>query len=112
MFDATVSGRREALEESVIEGELDTLTFARVEKKIAAQLAKVDEELQSITETLGADPLAAELTEDVIFADWWESASVEDKRRLTKLLMEIHIQPGKQGAKKFDPNRVKITWKT
>lgn len=104
--------RREALEESVIDGELDTSTFARVEKMIAAQLAKIDEELQQITETLGADPLAAELTEDVVFAEWWESASVEDKRRLTRLLMEIHILPGKQGARKFDPNRVKITWKT
>lgn len=104
--------RREALEESVIDGEIDTSTFARVEKKIAAQLARVDEELQKITETLGADPLAVELgAEDVIFADWWESASVEDKRRLTKLLMDIHIQAGKQGAKKFDPTRVKITWK-
>lgn len=104
--------RRESLEESVIDGELDASTFARVEKKIASQLAKIDEELQQITETLGADPLAAELTEDVIFADWWEQASVEDKRRLTKLLMDVHILPGKQGAKRFDPKRVKITWKS
>ena len=104
--------RREALEESVIDGEFDTSTFARVEKKSASQLAKIDEELQKITETLGADPLATELTEDVIFAEWWESASVEDRRRLTRLLMEIHVLPGKQGAEKFDPNRVKITWKT
>lgn len=104
--------RREALEESVIDGERDASTFARVEKKIAAQLAKVDEELQSITETLGADPLATELTEDVVFAEWWESASVEDKRRLTKLLMEICILPGNQGAKRFDPKRVQIDWKS
>ena len=52
------------------------------------------------------------MTEDVVFAEWWESASVEDKRRLTKLLMEIRILPGKQGAKRFDPKRVQIDWKS
>lgn len=66
--------------------------------------------MRELTTSHAADPLAVELADVPDFAKWWGGASVEDKRRLTRLLMEIHILPGKPGAKKFDPYRVKITW--
>ena len=108
---AALLSRREALEQSVVDGDMEVATFARLEKKIAEQLEVIDAELQEVTASMGADPLAAELNEDVDFAGWWEDASVEDKRRFTQQLMDIHILPGKHGAKSFDPTRVKITWK-
>lgn len=105
--------RREALEEQVVLGELDASTFARVERKIADQLTTIDSKLEGLSRSVSADSFAVELSEEgVTFVDWWEQASMEDRRRLTKLLMDIHVLPGKQGAKKFDPKRVQIDWKS
>ncbi|WKD56890.1 hypothetical protein CAPI_01580 [Corynebacterium capitovis DSM 44611] len=104
--------RREEVEEQVASGDVDVTVFARVEAKIADKLASIDSQLNTMTSSMGVDPLTTEITDGVDFGEWWEGASVEDKRRLTKLLMEIHILPGKLGAKKFDPTRVKITWKS
>lgn len=109
---AALLSRLEALDASVVDGDVDVLTFGRLETKIREQLASIDARLQEMTETMGADPLATELTEDVEFAQWWEGASIEDKRRLTNLLMEIRVFPGKPGAKKFDPKRVQVVWKS
>ena len=80
-------------------------------KKIEAQISGLDEDIRELTKNLDADPLAVELADGPDFAEWWGGASVEDKRRLARLLMDVHILPGRPGAKVFDPHRVKITWK-
>ncbi|MCX2163964.1 recombinase family protein [Corynebacterium auriscanis] len=103
--------RRESIEESVIAGNIDVDTFGRLENKIAKQVATIESRLAELTAVHDADPLAAELADASDFPEWWEGASVQDKRRLTRLLMEIHILPGRAGAKQFDPNRVQVTWK-
>ena len=103
--------KREQFEEVAINEEIDMSTFARMSKKIDAQIAAIDKKVHELTTSHDADPLAVELADGPNFAEWWEGASVEDKRRLTRLLMEIHVLPGKLGAKVFDPHRVKITWK-
>lgn len=86
-------------------------TFAHVSKKIEAQISAIDENMCELTTSREADPLAVEFAGGQDFTEWWSGASVEDKRRLTRLLMNIHILPGKPGAKRFDPHRVKITWR-
>ena len=96
---------------AIIAADIDISTFARVSKKIVGQISVIDEKMRELTTSREADPLATELADGPDFAEWWGSASVEDKRRLTQLLMEIHILPGKHGAKQFDPHRVKITWR-
>lgn len=103
--------KRERFEEVAIDEEIDMSTFARMSKKIDAQISAIDKEVHKLTASHDADPLAVELADGPDFAEWWSGASVENKRRLTRLLMEIHILPGKAGAKKFDPHRVKITWR-
>ncbi len=103
--------KREQFEEVALNEEIDMSTFARMSKKIDAQIAAIDKKLHKLMASHDADPLAVELADGPDFAEWWGSASVEDKRRLTRLLMEIRILPGKAGAKKFDPHRVKITWR-
>ena len=103
--------KREQFEEVALNEEIDMSTFARMSKKIESQIAAIDKEMRELTTSRDADPLAVELADGPDFAEWWGSASVEDKRRLTRLLMEIRILPGKAGAKKFDPHRVKITWR-
>lgn len=103
--------RREQIEEAIIAADVDMSTFARVSKKIEDQISTIDEKMRELTTSRDADPLAVELADGPDFAEWWSGASVEDKRRLTRLLMEIRILPGKAGAKKFDPHRVKITWR-
>lgn len=102
--------KREQIENSAIDEEIDMPTFVRMSKKIEAQIAGLDGKMRELTTSHAADPLAVELVDVPDFAKWWGGASVEDKRRLTRLLMEIRILPGKPGAKKFDPHRVKITW--
>ena len=103
--------KREQVEDAVIREDVDMSTFARVSKKIEVQIADLDETMRELTAGRDADPLAAELANGPDFAEWWRSASVEDKRRLTRLLMDIHILPGRLGAKTFDPQRVSITWR-
>lgn len=102
---------REQFEEVAINEEIDMSTFARMSKKIDAQIAVIDKKVHELAASHDADPLAVELADGPDFSEWWEGASVEDRRRLTRLLMEIHILPGKPGAKSFDPHRVKITWR-
>lgn len=103
--------KREQIEDAALNEDIDMATFARMSKKIEAQISGLDEDIRDLTTNLDADPLAVELAGGPDFAEWWGGASVEDKRRLTRLMMDIHIQPGKLGAKVFDPNRVKIRWK-
>lgn len=103
--------KREQFEEVSINGDIDMSTFTRMSKKIEARIAVIDKKVHELTASRDADPLAAELANGPDFAEWWRSASVEDKRRLTRLLMDIHILPGKAGAKTFDPQRVSITWR-
>lgn len=103
--------RREVLEESVIAGEIGSEIFGRLESKIAAKLTTIDDQVAELTTAHDADPLIVELADITEFGDWWRDASVEDKRRITRLLMEIHIRPGEHGAKHFNPKRVRITWK-
>ena len=103
--------KREQFEEVAINEDIDMSTFARMSKKIEDQISAIDKEVHKLTASHDADPLAVELANGPDFAEWWSGASVEDKRRLTRLLMEIYILPGKHGAKKFDPHRVKITWR-
>ena len=103
--------KREQVEDAVIREDVDMSTFARVSKKIEVQIADLDGTMRELTAGRDADPLAAELANGPDFAEWWRSASVEDKRRLTRLLMDIHILPGRLGAKTFDPQRVSITWR-
>lgn len=103
--------RREQIEEAVIAADVDITTFARLSKKIESQITAIDERMCELTTSREADPLAAEFSGSPDFGEWWSSASVEDKRRLTRLLMEIHILYAKPGTKKFDTQRVKITWK-
>src|SRR5699024_5223536 len=103
--------KREQFETVAINEEIDMSIFARMSKKIDAQIAAIDKKVRELTASHDADPLAVELADGPDFAEWWSGASVEDKRRLTRLLMEIHILSGKHGAKKFDPHRVKIAWR-
>lgn len=103
--------RREQIEEAVITADADVAAFTRVSKKIGEQLTALDKKMHDLANSRAVDPLAAELADGPDFGKWWDSASVEDKRRLTRLLMEIHILPGKHGAKQFDPHRVQIAWR-
>lgn len=103
--------KREQIEDAAINEDVEMSTFARMSKKIEAQISGLDEDIRELTKNLDADPLAVELADGPDFAEWWGGASVEDKRRLTRLLMDIHILPGRPGAKVFDPHRVKIRWK-
>lgn len=103
--------RREQVEDAVTSGEVDASTFARVSKKFEVKIAGLDNAIRELTASRDADPLAAELADGPDFVEWWRSASAEDKRRLTRLLMDIHILPGRLGAKTFDPQRVRITWR-
>ena len=103
--------RREQIENVLINEDVDFSMHVRLLKKMEKQLSEIDETLRDLAASQDADPLAIELVDGTDFAQWWSGASVEDKRRLVRLLMEIHILPGKQGAKGFDPHRVKITWK-
>ena len=85
--------RREQIEEAIIAADVDISTFARVSKKIEVQISVIDEKMRELTTSREADPLAIELADGPNFAEWWAGASVEDDRRLTRLLMKIHILP-------------------
>lgn len=104
--------RREVLEQQVVDGVLDTAVFPRLEAKFTAEIATIDDQVQKLTTTSTADPLLSDIAQAADFPAWWSSASIEDRRRLIKLLMTVHISKGKQGAKQFDPTRVKISWKS
>lgn len=109
---AELLARREELEQQVVDGAMDTSVFVRLENKFSQQIETTDAEIQELTTPTTADPILADIADAVEFPAWWAEASIEDQRRLTNLLMEIHITRGTPGAKSFEPERVKVTWKS
>lgn len=109
---AALLARREELEQHVVDGAMDTSAFVRLENKFSQQIEAVDVEVQELTMPTTADPILADIADAVDFPAWWVGASIEDQRRLVHLLMAIHITRGTPGAKSFEPERVKVVWKS
>lgn len=103
--------RREEVEEQMVMGEIDATAYARIENKVKEKIRVIDKKLEPLFALKESDPLAADLASVDNFSSWWKDATVEDQRRLTRLLMDISILPGRIGAKRFDPKRVQVTWK-
>lgn len=89
----TLLARSEQIEDVIITAAVDISPFARASKKIEDSMSAIDLKMREVTATREADPLTAELSGRPDIIEWWGSGSFEHKRRLTRLLMEIHPLP-------------------
>lgn len=101
--------RRDELEDAVAEGAVTVASFGRAIDRVETRLAAIDEKIATLSASSDAPPLAEIAAADSIEA-WWEGADLMRRRRLVDHLMTITVGPGRHGAKKFDPARLRVTW--
>lgn len=104
-----VLDRRDALEGAMVSGELDPATFIRVSGKLDEQIVDLDNRLAVLYER--EDRQLLDIPHGEYVRSWWEAVALESRRRLIDVLVELRVGPGAVGSKRFDPARVRITWK-
>lgn len=103
--------RRDELEEAVAEGTLAVAAFGRAVERVEARLAAIDEAIATLSASSDAPPLAEIATAESVETGWG-SADLMRRRRIVQHLMTITVGPGRHGAKKFDPDRLRVTWRS
>lgn len=103
-----------SFEQQAISGEVAPEVFGRVVTTLHDQLAEIVGEIEELTSTQtdSASSLLLSVPEQTSqIAQWWAELPLEQQRRLISSIVEIKILQGKQGAKKFDPRRIKAQFK-
>lgn len=102
--------RRDDLEEEAVAGRLAASVFSRLSSRIEADLADLDQRISDAATGPAPAVLDAARAPDV--RAWWANADARARRDVTAgAITRIDISPGRPGAKKFDPERISITWR-
>ncbi len=102
-----LEARRSALARMWAAGERDATEWAAARTELAEQERKLRDELRSIPAPVGrVDP--------ALIRDAWEDMNLDERREQISTYIErvtvIRALPG--AARRFDPDRIKITWRT
>ncbi len=107
---ADLLARRDELEEAVADGAMAVQSFSRAIERVEQRLIVIDETIATLSASADAPPLA-EIAAAENVGTWWASADLMRRRRIVDHLMTITVGPGRHGAKKFDSNRLRVTWR-
>lgn len=88
-------------------GHIDRRQLITSTKEIKAQLDAIAAEMPSVE----ASPIGG-LVSAVDVEAAWLGLDVETRRRVIGLLMEVVIHPAGRGARRFDPETVRLTWRS
>lgn len=103
--------RRDDLEEEAVAGRLAASVFSRLSSRIEADLAALDERIA--VQATGPSPAVLDAARAPDVRAWWTSADARARRDVTSaLISRIDVAPGRLGAKKFDPDRLTVVWRT
>jgi site-specific DNA recombinase len=86
-------------------------------KQMGIITARVNEDLEAVEKQMAglrSDNVLADRSgsPDVVRA-WWSAAGIEDRRAVIDALMFVHVDPVRKSApRKFDPQRIRVVWKT
>ncbi|MCZ4652722.1 recombinase family protein [Gordonia amicalis] len=98
------------LEAAVADGSTSVAAFGRAISRVEASLAEVQERVDALAQRSTASPLAGVVSVSDV-AGYWRRLDLNARRALVGALITVTAQPGKPGAKKFDPGRLQVTWK-
>ncbi len=101
--------RINGLEAELVAGNLDPAQFGRLNKALITKMEQLDTELAACAEDNTALSAIVAAGDDV--REWWVTAPLELKRSLLDAVARVYIIPERQGAKSFNPDKVRIDWK-
>lgn len=100
-------GRLDSFADAAAEGEVTASAFARIESRLLPQVADAERRA-----TAGASTPVAELvTADDVQAAW-DALSIESKRVVVRLLLEVTVNPSTVGTRRFNPEDIELRWKS
>ncbi len=100
--------RLDGLAEAFASGSIDAVQLGAGSKRLRPVLARDTAELAALAQA----PILAPLVGVADVRARWSALSVEDRREVIAQLMSITIDPAGRGARTFDPQSVRIAWRT
>jgi DNA invertase Pin-like site-specific DNA recombinase len=92
-------------------GELDRRAYKVASERNLTERRVVERELRTRVGERTTVLSGAPSTEQALLT-WWEDASVHQRHALTGAVVDaIHVGPAIRGMKRFDPDRLAITWR-
>ena len=97
------------LEEAVAGGTTTVKAFGRAIGLVEKRIAEVEQEIATLSQRPDASPLAA-LAQASDIESYWRRADLQTRRGLVAYLLTVTALPGRQGAKKFNAERLDVRW--
>lgn len=104
---AALRARLDVAADSFADGELDGSQLARITARLRPRLDAATARVRTVDDM----PLLDELVGQSAAADVWGRLPLSRRRAVVNLLVEIVVLRAQQGARVFDPESVRITWK-
>jgi DNA invertase Pin-like site-specific DNA recombinase len=101
-------GRLDAFCDAAAAGDITTAALARIEARLLPEIAEAEKRAhpRSLPTVVG------ELAGRSDAAERWAALTLAQRRDVVDVLMVVRIMPTRRGARSFDPESVKITWRT
>jgi site-specific DNA recombinase len=103
-----VRARLDSLATEWADGQLTDSQLRIATDRLRAKLGELESKMVQSSRGFEFAPMLASKTVD----DGWASLDVDERRRLVDALMTVVLMPARQGIHTFDPNSVRIKWKT
>jgi site-specific DNA recombinase len=106
---AAMEARRREAADAYSDGSLSLSSFQAADRDLEGRIGWAREQLASRVRSR----VVADLPSSVdALTTWWDSAGLEARRQLVGLIVEkVEIGPAVPGRNKFDPERIRITWR-
>lgn len=104
----TIRRRLEGLAEQFADDdEMTPDEYRAVTRRLRERLGQAEDDMRSAVQTVA--PVSLDL---VHLHESWQEMGMADRRRLVSLLMEVRVYPPGVGTRTFDPETVRIDWKS
>jgi len=105
--ERALTTRKNGLSVSFAEGLIDKAQLVAGTGRLNAKLETARAEIASLART----PDMADLVKSHDVAATWASMDTDRKRTVIGLLLEVVLAPAGRGARVFDPEKVRLTWR-
>lgn len=104
----TLRGRLDESANSYADGAITGQQLESITRRVREQLEKVTVQMGALGH---GSPFPAATVTDV--GEWWSTAGIERQRAVIDALMTVYVDPIRKAAPRiFDPERIRIEWKT